>query len=303
MAKRVGSMLIQGAGTGAMIMMPGGGYQRMGVAAASQAFDNLVTGRNKPQTVSLSNTEKIQLAQLLEELNGALLSDYHSYKNTLMLLSDMQQTVINKNNDYSRAIKSGNEVAVMASATAYYKAAKNQIELRQKAKLHRMKLERLAGMDAVGGLQLALFAPESDQTATPEPVGEGNLVKLEPAPDNQDEAIAAPAILSEKQNANQPNGKQLSDQQNEQLRKLQSLAAPEPQNEPVQQYELNEIGPTLEDLDESMNKDNITADDFRKAADARSTLESGHRIGIGEGEAASPLPGTDEAMPVLRRAP
>jgi hypothetical protein len=52
----------------------------------------------------------------------------------------------------------------MASGTAYYQALMNETSLRQKAKLHRLALERLAGREAVSHLELTARLDDS-QTA------------------------------------------------------------------------------------------------------------------------------------------
>ena len=308
--KNLASMAVQGLTVGSMMFLPGGGYQRMGAAALGQGVDNVLTGKNKEQPgAPLTDTEKIQLAQLLEELNSALLTDYHNYKNTLMLLSEIQQSVIEKNNTYSHAIKGGNEVAMMAAATAYYKSAKNQTELRQQAKLYRMKLERLAGNDAVSDLQLALFStedvipePSQAETKTPELPEGANLVKLEPAPaapedSGEAEPVAASALVetgTEPAQKPQPAASKQPD----------TVGPPEPVLEETQNIP-QEIGPTLEELSE--NPRPVTADDFRRAADIQThlpTVETATgRIGIADDGSPSPLPQPiDEAMPILRRA-
>jgi hypothetical protein len=158
------STLLSGA-TLAATMVPGGGqYRDMGTMAVNNAMQNLINGRTQPTLGSLSPTEQIQMAGLIDDLKMKLIQAYQSYKSTLQTLADSHQTTIKNNNLYSKALSSGNNLAVMASGTAYYQALMNETSLRQKAKLHRLALERLAGREAVSRLELTARLDDS-QTA------------------------------------------------------------------------------------------------------------------------------------------
>lgn len=165
------STMLSGAAMG-MMMVPGGSmYQNMGVMSVTQAAQNMITGNNQPVGEVLSATEQIQLAGLIDDLKSELIQSYHNYKKTLELLAQAHEVSIRNNNLYSKALSSkgstgDSNIAKMAAGSAFYKAMLNETSLRQKAMLYRLKLERLAGTDAVGKLQLALFVtPETPDTA------------------------------------------------------------------------------------------------------------------------------------------
>ena len=149
------STMISGASL-AGSMLPGGGqYRDMAVMAGNNALQNLVNGRTQPTLNSLSPTEQIQMAGLIDDLKMKLIQTYQNYKNSLQTLAESHQTTVKNNNLYSKALASKNDLAIMAAGTAYYQALINETGLRQKGKLQRLALERLAGPDAVSQLELS----------------------------------------------------------------------------------------------------------------------------------------------------
>lgn len=150
------NVLISGA-TMAATMVPGGSYYRnVGAMAGGDALRNLVNGNTKPQVGTLTATEQIQLAGLVDELQGKLIQTYHDYKNGLQALTSAHQVTLRNNELYRKSLDSGNDLAILAAGSAYYKALMNETELRQKAKINRLRLERLAGDTALGNLKLSL---------------------------------------------------------------------------------------------------------------------------------------------------
>ncbi len=159
--KKTLNVLITGA-TMATTMIPGGGsYRNIGAMAVGDATRNMTAGVPTLSDNILSATEKIQLAGLIDELQATLIQTYHDYKRTLATLANAHQNTVQANVRYSMALDSQNQIAILASGTAYYKALMDETRLRQEAKLQRLKLERLAGADAVIELKLTVaFNPE-----------------------------------------------------------------------------------------------------------------------------------------------
>lgn len=161
------STLISGASL-ASTFLPGGSnvYQNMGSMAVGNALQNMVTGRVKPTTGSLSATEQIQLAGLIDELKAKLIRSYQDYKQTLESLAQCRVTTVKNNALYSKALASKNDVAIMTTGIAYYQSLMNETALKQKAKLYRLELERLAGPESVSNLELvAHISNPTAQTA------------------------------------------------------------------------------------------------------------------------------------------
>lgn len=163
------SVLISGASMGATMLPGGGAYRNMGTMAVGNALQNMVTGKTQPTPGSLSPTEQIQMAGLIDELKMKLIHNYQDYKNTLQALAQSHEVTMKNNNLYSKALFSKNDLAIMAAGTAYYQSLMNETTLRQKAKLYRLELERLAGVDAVSTLELAVHVPTSNGSAADTP--------------------------------------------------------------------------------------------------------------------------------------
>jgi hypothetical protein len=148
--------------------LPGGNsmYTNMGSMAITQALQNIVSGRTKPNYGSLSATEQIQLAGLIDELKTRLIRSYNDYKSNLERLAECHETTVRNNELYSKALASKNDMAMMTTGMAYYQALINETRLRQEAKLHRMELERLTGPETVSKLELvAHISSTNTQTA------------------------------------------------------------------------------------------------------------------------------------------
>ena len=160
------SLLISGATMGATMLPGASPYQNMGAMSLGQAMQNLANGNTKPAPNTLSATEQIQLAGLLDELKLKLIHNYQDYKTTLQTLAEAREITMKNNNLYSKALGSKSDLSVMAAGSAYYNALMQETVLRQKAKLYRLQLERLAGTDAVSRLELAPHVSVNGKTAS-----------------------------------------------------------------------------------------------------------------------------------------
>jgi len=159
------SLLLSGATMGATMLPGASAYQNMTAVSLNQAMQNLVNGNIKPAPNTLSATEQIQLAGLLDELKLKLIHNYQDYKATLQALTEAREITMKNNNLYSKALGSKNDLSVMAASSAYYKSLMQETTLRQKAKLYRLQLERLAGTEAVSRLELSPHVSLDGKTA------------------------------------------------------------------------------------------------------------------------------------------
>lgn len=147
------STMISGA-TMAATMMPGGGaYRNMTSVAAGNALQNLVAGRTPVTPGSLSATEQIQMAGLIDDLKLKLIHTYQDYHASLESLAQSRETTARNSALYSQALATKNDMAIMAAAQAYYQALDKETILRQKARLQRLELERMAGREALSRLE------------------------------------------------------------------------------------------------------------------------------------------------------
>ena len=166
--KKTLNVMISGAAIGATMLTGGAGYQDLGIMAASSAVQNLTQGKRKVAS-GLSATEQIQLAEMIESLRKELINSYHTYVTNLQSLAQTQQRTEMANQAYSDALQKKDPLAQMSRAAAYYQALQDETEQKQQAKLARLQLERLAGVDPVRKLHwnvaIQLGSLQDDQVA------------------------------------------------------------------------------------------------------------------------------------------
>lgn len=150
------NVLISGAAMGSTILPGGGAYRNMGTMAASNALQNVISDPNQKMMGNLTATEQIQLAGLIDVLKQELITNYQGYKNTLQELLKRHSETVENNTLYSASLSSSNPVAIVASGMTYYQSLLQETEQRQAAQLFRLKLERLAGQQAVSQLSLSI---------------------------------------------------------------------------------------------------------------------------------------------------
>lgn len=151
------SALVTGTTLAAMTMLPAANsYQNMGLMTGGDILRNLVTGQNKEMTAVLTPTEQIQLAGLVDDLKARLIQSYHNYQNSLQSLAVAHERAVKSNARYAKALQGKDDIATMAAGAAYYEAMQSELQVKNAAKLERLQLERLAGVEAVNKLQLSL---------------------------------------------------------------------------------------------------------------------------------------------------
>ena len=122
--------------------------------SAGRLAQGLLNRKNVPQETPLTDTELIELASMVEELQDSLISSYYNYKSTLSQLKTTRSKMILYSRNYSNAQK-GSDVMEIAISTALYDSMRLQeFELEQSAKKYHLQLQRLAGKKAVDSLDM-----------------------------------------------------------------------------------------------------------------------------------------------------
>lgn len=122
--------------------------------SAGRLAQSLINKKNVPQEVPLSDTELIQLASLVEELQDKIIASYYNYKNTLNQLKDTRAKMILYSKNYSKAIASNDMMDISLSSTLYDNMYIQEYKLEQAARKYHTELQRLAGKTAVDKLEL-----------------------------------------------------------------------------------------------------------------------------------------------------
>lgn len=177
MAKTVSS-LISG-----VAMLPGVlGADSVTSSAASMGgtIANRVIASKTAQKVSpLTDTELIHLARLIEDLQDKTIKNYYEYKSNLEALKIARAEILKQNIAYSLAMRTNETVSIMSAKNMYDNAIKDEMEIKQKVKLQRLELERLAGAETLNNLQLGKIAVNNTTINQTKPANGIILPKLE----------------------------------------------------------------------------------------------------------------------------
>ena len=110
------------------------------------------------QQAPITDTELIQLAGTIEELQEKIISSYYEYKGALNKLKDTRSRIILYNKNYSRALKNKSVTELLVSSALYEDMQLQEYKQEQEAKKCYLSLERLAGKKAVDSLILSQYA-------------------------------------------------------------------------------------------------------------------------------------------------
>jgi len=157
MAKSM-SALISGAS-----MLPsfmGMNYAVQSASFASARLANNYINKDNNKKISenpLTDTEMIELATLIEDLQDEIVTSYYSYKASLSRLKDCRSQLLLYNKNYSEAMKSSDDLEITVSSALWEDGLIEEYTIIQDVKKYQMMLQRLAGKEAIDGLNLARY--------------------------------------------------------------------------------------------------------------------------------------------------
>ena len=122
--------------------------------SAGRLAQGLLNKKNMPTETPLTDTELIELAGMVEDLQDALISSYYNYKNTLSLLKDTRSKMLLYSKNYSNALDGKDILEISISSSLYDSMKLREFNLEQNAKKYHIQLQRLAGKKAVDSLEL-----------------------------------------------------------------------------------------------------------------------------------------------------
>ena len=103
MSKTLSAMV---AGASFAPMMLGQNYAlQSGAFAAGRLAQNMINKKNIPQEVPLTDTEMIELAGLVENLQDTLIGTYYNYKSSLTQLKETRTKLLLYSKNYSNALE------------------------------------------------------------------------------------------------------------------------------------------------------------------------------------------------------
>ena len=122
--------------------------------SAGRLAQGLLNKKNVPQETPLTDTELIELASMVEQLQDSLVSSYYNYKSTLSQLKTTRSKILLYSRNHSNALKSSDLLEIAISNSQYDSMRLQEFELEQTAKKYHIQLQRLAGKKAVDSLEL-----------------------------------------------------------------------------------------------------------------------------------------------------
>lgn len=152
MAKTL-SAIVAGASFVPSLMGANYGIQTSAFSAGRLA-QGLLNRKNVPQETPLTDTELIELASMIEDLQDSLISSYYNYKNTLSQLKDTRSKMILYSRNYSKALDGGDVLEIAISSSLYDSMRIQEFKLEQSAKKYHIQLQRLAGKKVVDALEI-----------------------------------------------------------------------------------------------------------------------------------------------------
>ena len=132
-------------------------YTQTASFAAGKLAQNLLNRKNIPQEVPLTDTELIELAGLVENLQDKIIDAYYNYKNSLSLLKETRARLLLYNKNYTQALDKGDILDITVSSTMYDNMVLQEYQTEQAAKKYHLELQRLAGKKAVDNLNMYQF--------------------------------------------------------------------------------------------------------------------------------------------------
>lgn len=125
-----------------------------GSFAAGRLAQTLLNKKTTPQEVPLTDTELIELAGLVEDLQDKIIDAYYNYKSSLSQIKESRQKLLLYNKNYSKALDKGDILDISISSSLYDSIVLQEFYYVQSAKKYHLELQRLAGKKTVDNLNL-----------------------------------------------------------------------------------------------------------------------------------------------------
>ena len=147
------SALVAGASFAPSLM--GGNYLTQTSAfAAGRLAQNLINKKNVPTEIPLTDTEMIELASLVENLQDRIITAYYNYKNSLSQLKETRSRLLLYNKNFSKAMEEDDLLEITISSSLYDSMHMQETYYLEQAKKYHLELQRLAGKKVVDGLNM-----------------------------------------------------------------------------------------------------------------------------------------------------
>ncbi len=125
--------------------------------AAGRLAQNFINRKNMPTEIPLTDTELIELAGLVENLQDKIINAYYNYKSSLSQLKESRQKLLLYNKNYTNALDNEDLMEIAISSSLYDNMRVDEFYHMENAKKYHLELQRLAGKKVVDKLNLYQF--------------------------------------------------------------------------------------------------------------------------------------------------
>lgn len=125
--------------------------------AAGRLAQNFINRKNMPTEIPLTDTELIELAGLVENLQDKIITAYYNYKSSLSQLKETRQRLLLYNKNYAKALDDEDLMEIAISSSLYDNMRIEEFYFMENAKKYHLELQRLAGKKVVDKLNLYQF--------------------------------------------------------------------------------------------------------------------------------------------------
>ena len=101
--------------------------------ATARLANNLINKENNKILADspLTDTEAIELAGLIEDLQDEIVIAYYFYKNSLIRLKNLKEQMLIKNKNFNEAIKKGDNLEITVNSANWQEKLLEEYELKQ----------------------------------------------------------------------------------------------------------------------------------------------------------------------------
>ncbi|MBQ7450108.1 hypothetical protein IJS77_01725 [bacterium] len=133
-----------------------------GAYAAGHIISSLITNRTMPKENPLTDTELIELAGVIEDLQDDIIQSYYGYKSSLSQIKDTREQIILYNKNFNNATKNQDTLEMFLSEHLYEKAILKEEQQTYQAKKYLLELQRLSGDKAIEKLNLYQYTLKNE---------------------------------------------------------------------------------------------------------------------------------------------
>lgn len=133
-----------------------------GAYAAGHIISTLITKRTMPKENPLTDTELIELAGVIEDLQDDIITSYYGYKSSLSQIKETREQIILYNKNFNSATKNNDTLEMFLSEHLYEKAILREEQQSYQAKKYLLELQRLSGDKAIEKLNLYQYTLKNE---------------------------------------------------------------------------------------------------------------------------------------------